>query len=50
MVANLWFADAQGMQLGMMAPSWLHGCLGLHFLFNRRPLYRKLRSVLFAFW
>jgi hypothetical protein len=33
-----------------MAPGWLHGCLGLHFLLNRRPLCRKLRYVLFAFW
>ena len=48
-VANLWFADAQGTQLGVMAPGWVHGCLGLHFLLNRRPLYRKLRYVLFAF-
>ena len=29
---------------------WLHGCLGLHFLLNRRPLDRKLRYVLFALW
>lgn len=48
-VANLWFTDSQGMQLGLLAPGWLHGCLGLHFVFNRRPLYRKLRYVLFAF-
>src|SRR3954463_4758478 len=48
-VATLWFTDTQGMQLGVMAPGWVHGCLGLHFLLNRRPLYRKLRYVLFAF-
>src|SRR6185436_1154245 len=30
------------------APGWIHGCLGLHFLLNRRPLYRQLRYVLFA--
>jgi adenylate cyclase len=47
-VADLWLADSQGMQLGMLAPGWLHGCLGLHFAFNRRPLYRQLRYVLFA--
>jgi hypothetical protein len=22
----------------MMAPGWLHGCVGLHVLLNRRPL------------
>src|SRR5262249_30774140 len=47
-VANLWLSDSQGTQLGVMAPGWIHGCLGLHFIFNRRPLYRRLRYVLFA--
>jgi adenylate cyclase len=47
-ITNLWVADSQGMQLGLLAPGWLHGCLGLHFAFNRRPLYRRLRFVLFA--
>ena len=47
-VSNLWVADSQGWQLGVMAPGWIHGCMGLHFAFNRRPLYRKLRFVLFA--
>jgi adenylate cyclase len=47
-IANLWIADSQGMQLGLLAPGWLHGCLGLHFAFSRRPLYRQLRYVLFA--
>jgi adenylate cyclase len=28
-VANLWLSDSQGMQLGLLAPGWLHGCLGL---------------------
>src|SRR6516162_3423213 len=47
-IANLWAADSQGMQLGLLAPGWAHGCMGLHFAFNRRPLYRRLRFVLFA--
>ena len=47
-ISNLWAADSQGWQLGLMAPGWLHGCLGLHFAFSRRPLYRHLRFVLFA--
>jgi adenylate cyclase len=47
-VANLWLSDSQGMQLGLLAPGWLHGCLGLHYAFNRRPLYRFLRFPLFA--
>jgi adenylate cyclase len=47
-VTNLWVTDSQGMQLGLLAPGWLHGCLGLHFAFSRRPLYQQLRFVLFA--
>jgi adenylate cyclase len=47
-IANLWAADSQGMQLGLLAPGWVHGCMGLHFAFNRRPLYRRLRFALFA--
>lgn len=47
-ITNLWVADSQGWQLGLLAPGWLHGCLGLHFAFNRRPLFRQMRFVLFA--
>jgi adenylate cyclase len=47
-VANLWVSDSQGRQLGLLAPGWIHGCLGLHFAFNRRPLYIRLRFVLFG--
>jgi adenylate cyclase len=47
-VSNLWMTGNQGWQLGLMAPGWLHGCIGLHLAFNRRPWYRKSRYVLFA--
>jgi adenylate cyclase len=47
-VTNLWMTGNQGWQLGLMAPGWLHGCLGLHLAFNRRPWYRKSRYILFA--
>lgn len=47
-VANLWVTGSQGWQLGLMAPGWLHGCLGLHFAFSRRAWYRRSRFVLFA--
>ena len=47
-VTNLWLADSQGMQLGLLAPGWVHGCLGLHFIFSRRPWYRQGRYGLFA--
>jgi adenylate cyclase len=47
-ISNLWASGSQGMQLGLLAPGWLHGCLGLHYAFNRRPLYQRLRYVLFG--
>jgi adenylate cyclase len=47
-IANLWVADSQGMQLGLLAPGWVHGCMGLHFAFSRRGWYRRLRLVFFA--
>src|SRR5213075_713157 len=47
-VGNLFATGNQGWQLGLMAPGWLHGCLGLHFAFNRRWWYRQFRFVLFS--
>ena len=47
-VSNLWATGSQGWQLGLMAPGWLHGCLGLHFAFSRRGWYRQFRFVLFS--
>ena len=47
-VGLIFAAGNQGWQLGLMAPGWLHGCLGLHFAFNRRWWYRQFRFVLFS--
>ena len=47
-VWNLWTSDAQWRQLALLAPGWLHGCLGLNFAFGARPLYQRLRPVLFG--
>jgi adenylate cyclase len=47
-VSNLWATGSQGWQLGLMAPGWIHGCLGLHFAFSRRSWYRRSSLVLFA--
>ena len=47
-VSNIWASGSQGMQLGLMAPGWLHGCLGLHFAFGRRAWYRQSKFVLFS--
>jgi adenylate cyclase len=47
-VTNMWITDAQGRQLGLLAPGWVHGCLGLHYAFNRYTIYRRLKYLLFA--
>ena len=44
----LWTSDSEGRQLALLAPGWLHGCLGLNFAFGRRPLYRRMRPLLFG--
>jgi adenylate cyclase len=47
-VSDLWATDSEWRQLGLLAPGWLHGCLGFHFALCRYVLYQKLRPVLFA--
>jgi adenylate cyclase len=47
-VSDLWRTDSEWRQLGLLAPGWLHGCLGLNFALCRHVLYQKLRPVLFA--
>jgi CDGSH-type Zn-finger protein/ferredoxin/uncharacterized Fe-S cluster protein YjdI len=44
----LWTSDGEGRQLALLAPGWLHGCLGLNFAFGLRPLYRRIRPLLFG--
>src|SRR5204863_6826083 len=47
-VWSLWTSDGEGRQLALLAPGWLHGCLGLNFAFGRRQIYQRLRPALFA--
>ena len=44
----LWTSDSEGRQLALLAPGWVHGCLGIDFAFGRRALYQRLRPVLFG--
>ncbi len=46
--ASLWTSGAQGLTLGLLAPGWVHGCLGLRFAFGHRPLWQRLRLELFG--
>ena len=44
----LWASESGGRQLALLAPGWLHGCLGLNFAFGRRHFYQRFRPALFA--
>jgi adenylate cyclase len=48
-VAELWASNSEWRQIGLLAPGWLHGCLGLYFVFRHRFWWRRLQFVLFAF-
>jgi hypothetical protein len=45
-VSDLWARDGEWQHMGLLAPGWLHGCLGLNFAFGRRPFWRRYRFVL----
>ena len=47
-VARLWANSAEGRQLALLAPGWLHGCMGLNYAFSSRPWWPHMRFLLFA--
>jgi adenylate cyclase len=47
-LSDLWARDGEWQHMGLLAPGWLHGCLGLNFAFGRRPFWRRYRFVLFS--
>jgi adenylate cyclase len=48
-IGRLWASGLPGWQMGLLAPGWIHGCLGLHFAFNRQLFYIRHKYILFAF-
>lgn len=42
-------SGAQGLQLALLAPGWVHGCLGLWFRLRHHPLALRLKPALLAF-
>jgi adenylate cyclase len=48
-ITNLQVAGTQGTQLALLAPGWLHGCLGLWITLRRFALMRRLKTPLIAF-
>jgi adenylate cyclase len=45
-VATIWANDGQARQLALLAPGWLHGCLGVHIAFHSRAWYKRGRPLL----
>ena len=47
-VTGLWANGAPGLSLGLLAPGWIHGCLGLRYAFAHRRAWQRWNLVLFA--
>ena len=47
-IANLLAAGRQGMQLALLAPGWLHGCLGLWITLRKFRAMQRLKPLLVA--
>jgi len=47
-IANLLAAGRQGMQLALLAPGWLHGCLGLWITLRRFRVMQRIKRFLAA--
>ncbi len=47
-VAELWASNSEWRQIGLLAPGWLHGCLGLYYALGHRALWRRMQFILFA--
>jgi adenylate cyclase len=45
-VWNLWNSGREGLQLALLVPGWMHGCLGINFAFGRAAWFRRLRLPL----
>jgi adenylate cyclase len=44
-VTALLHTGSEGRQLALLAPGWLHGCMGLHMALRKRALYQRWRWV-----
>ena len=47
-VSSIWNNGSEWRQIGLLAPGWLHGVLGLNFALAHRGWFRRARLVLFA--
>lgn len=47
-IHGLWSSGNEWLQLGLLAPGWIHGCLGLHIAFGHRRFYRQMFMLWFS--
>jgi adenylate cyclase len=47
-ITNLLVSGRHGTQLALLAPGWLHGCLGLWITLRHFPTMRKIKNALIA--
>jgi adenylate cyclase len=47
-VISLITSGTQGLQLALLAPGWIHGCLGLWFRLRNHAMARRAKPALFA--
>jgi adenylate cyclase len=47
-VPALWTPTAEGRQLALLVPGWIHGCLGLKFAFGGKKWYGRAMPLLFG--
>jgi adenylate cyclase len=41
-VSAIWASNGEARQLALLAPGWIHGCLGIYLAFGTRPWFRRL--------
>jgi len=46
--AGIWEKGASGLSLGLLAPGWIHGCLGLRFAFGHRVASQRIKLAIFG--
>ncbi len=45
-VGSIWASDGEARQLALLAPGWLHGCLGVFFALRHRAWFARVRAAL----
>nr|HET7860658.1 2Fe-2S iron-sulfur cluster-binding protein [Caldimonas sp.] len=47
-VSGIWANGTSGLALGLLAPGWIHGCLGLRYAFGHRRSVQRWKLAFFA--